>query len=1059
MLKKISSLLLLIVVSVSSITYFVKGNTPFKAKHEQLIDNHPFQKYLKLSKTERKLNNLPPNKYYQQERILEMDPLTGKTYPDRLLALQEELNSRSTYNRGVPGQDAANAWVERGPNNVPGRTRAMMYDPNDSNHKRVFAGGVTGGLWVIDDIENPNSVWQRVDIPENLVVSSITADVNNSNVFYVGTGEPYVGGEGTGNGVWKSTDGGITWNHIFGGSSGATSLIYNADLTINSPASISGDYVAVKAAFGPSLTATGVSGDLVLADDAGSTLACNNFGPTATNKIALIDRGDCFFVDKVKNAQLAGAVGVIVIQSLPDFPFTMGGDDSTITIPSVMISKSDGELLKDQITQGVTINATIKSRDTGGLPSGIRLVPGKFIVNDIVTRNNNNVTEIYAAITETYHTSIAYVVGGEFGIYKSTDDGNSWIKLDLPLTTDGNPHPINDLYIAPDNTIYAGSINSYSYRDSDDNFDGGGKVFKSTDGVTFTEKYAIPDGNRVEIAGSATNSNKIYILCYTTDSQVKIYKSNFGFQFPPNSLPVPNDPSSNPQNDFTNGQGWYDLGIAVDPTNDNIVYLAGISTFKSTNSGASWVKMSHAYGSHPSSSMHADSHNIVIHPTDPNKGVIGNDGGVYYVSNFSNAQTNPNAMQSRGNGYNTTQFYKGAISQDVNSEKFLGGAQDNGTNFINNAQPGINSSSEVGGADGMFCFIDKDGQYMISSIYQNAYFKLDINGNFLSTIVNNQNEGSFVNVAELDDNLDILFSNASNFDTQNSSWNINISRFDLNSGNARTDFTDPMITRPPTAMRVSPYTTNSSTLFIGTDSGSIYKVTNADTNPVWTDLTPEAYVASFSGSISSINFGANEDEIIVTFHNYGVVNVYFTEDGGQTWQNKEGNLPDLPVKDVLMNPLNNEEVILATDLGVWRTTNFKSSNPNWHRSQNGMQNVKVTSFDLRTSDNTVLASTYGRGFFTGQFNADVNAVEQNLVNNDLINIFPTVSSGDFNIKSNKNIGQVDLSIFNVRGQLVNKHKLDLGIGLSDFSLNLKSGVYFVKINNDKTNYSQMIIIK
>jgi hypothetical protein len=125
-----------------------------------------------------------------------------------------------------------------------------------------------------------------------------------------------------------------------------------------------------------------------------------------------------------------------------------------------------------------------------------------------------------------------------------------------------------------------------------------------------------------------------------------------------------------------------------------------------------------------------------------------------------------------------------------------------------------------------------------------------------------------------------------------------------------------------------------------------------------------------------------------------------------------------------------------------------------------MQNVKVTSFDLRTSDNTVLASTYGRGFFTGQFNADVNAVVQNLVDNNSIYIYPTASSsGDFNIKSNKNIGQVDLSVFNVRGQLVNKHELDLGIGLSDFSLNLKSGVYFVRINNDKTTYSQKIIIK
>ena len=1059
MSKKIlflSTLFIVFLFSFFNLSYKQEFNK--RKFHESLIDNHPFQQDLHLSKSERKLKNLPPNKYYQQESIYEMNPQTGKTYPEKLLALQQQLESQESTNRSVPGQDNANAWEERGPNNVPGRTRAMLYDPNDSSHKRVFAGGVTGGLWVIDDIENANSVWQRVDIPENLVVSSITVDINDSNTFYVGTGEPYVGGEGTGNGVWKSTDGGVTWNHIFGGSSGPTSLIYNANLVVNSPNTIAGNYIAVSAGFGPNLTTTGITGDLILANDAGSTLSCTNFGPSATGKIAVIDRGDCTFVNKVKNAQLAGAIGVIMIQSLPDFPFTMGGTDATITIPSVMISKADGELLKNQIAQG-TVNVSLSSRDTGGLPSGIRLVPGKFIVNDVVTRNNNNVTEIYAAITETYHTTGAYVVGGEFGIYKSVDGGANWVKLDLPLTADGNPHPINDLLITSDNTIWAGSINSYSYRNANDQFDGGGKIFKSTDGINFEEKYALPNGNRVELAASATNPNKIYALIYTTLNTVKMVKTVFGFAFAPNNVTPPNDPDSNPSSDFTNSQGWYDLAITVDPTNDNIVYLGGISTFKSVNGGTSWTKMSHAYGSGPSSNIHADVHNIVIHPTDPNKGLIATDGGVYYVSDFSNAPSNSNAMHSRGNGYNTTQFYKGAIGQGVNNEKFLAGAQDNGSNFINNAQPGINSSFKVGGGDGMFCFIDKDGGYMITSVYQNAYYRYDLNGNFTGTIVNNQNEGSFVNIAELDDNKDVLFSNASVFNTQTNTWSINISRFNnVGITSTRTDFTDPMITRPPSAMKVSPYTTNSSTLFIGTDSGSLYKVTNADTNPVWTDLTPEAYVTSFNGSISSINFGANENEIMVTFHNYGVINVYFSEDGGQTWQNKEGDLPDLPVKDILMNPLLNDEVIIATDLGVWKTSNFKDASPHWTRSHNGMQNVKVTSFDLRTADNTVLASTYGRGLFTGQFSAVASTVEDSIQNNPL-ELYPTISEGNFKLESKNNLGNLDLNVYNINGKLVSKVPVNIESGITEFHLNLTTGIYFVKIKNPEFTFNKKIIIK
>jgi hypothetical protein len=68
-----------------------------------------------------------------------------------------------------------------------------------------------------------------------------------------------------------------------------------------------------------------------------------------------------------------------------------------------------------------------------------------------------------------------------------------------------------------------------------------------------------------------------------------------------------------------------------------------------------------------------------------------------------------------------------------------------------------------------------------------------------------------------------------------------------------------------------------------------------------------------------------------------------------------------------MNPLNNDEVIVGSELGVWNTTNFKDASPVWNQSYNGMSNVVVTSFSLRTVDNTILASTYGRGFYTGQF--------------------------------------------------------------------------------------------
>ena len=75
-------------------------------------------------------------------------------------------------------------------------------------------------------------------------------------------------------------------------------------------------------------------------------------------------------------------------------------------------------------------------------------------------------------------------------------------------------------------------------------------------------------------------------------------------------------------------------------------------------------------------------------------------------------------------------------------------------------------------------------------------------------------------------------------------------------------------------------------------------------------------------SVSDISFGSSEDEILVTFHNYNTNNVWYTNDGGDSWENKEGDLPDIPVKAVLMNPFHKNEVFLGTGLGVWRTENF-----------------------------------------------------------------------------------------------------------------------------------------
>ncbi len=103
-------------------------------------------------------------------------------------------------------------------------------------------------------------------------------------------------------------------------------------------------------------------------------------GNDVSDKIVLIDRGNCSFIEKVLGAQEGGAAGVIVINNTDGPPQAMGGADApgnAVRIPAVMVSKADGTLLKNQILNGATIigslkrNAPAPPKRDGDLDNGV----------------------------------------------------------------------------------------------------------------------------------------------------------------------------------------------------------------------------------------------------------------------------------------------------------------------------------------------------------------------------------------------------------------------------------------------------------------------------------------------------------------------------------------------------------------------------------------------------------------------------------------------------------------------------------------------------------------
>ena len=96
--------------------------------------------------------------------------------------------------------------------------------------------------------------------------------------------------------------------------------------------------------------------------------------------------------------------------------------------------------------------------------------------------------------------------------------------------------------------------------------------------------------------------------------------------------------------------------------------------------------------------------------------------------------------------------------------------------------------------------------------------------------------------------------------------------------------------------------------------------------------------------------------------------MYYSSNGGQTWAEKEANLPDMPIRWSIIHPNSNDQVLLATEIGVWYTTNLTDQECIWYPSSNGLANVRVDMLSMRESDNMVLAASHGRGLFYGEYN-------------------------------------------------------------------------------------------
>ncbi len=533
------------------------------------------------------------------------------------------------------------------------------------------------------------------------------------------------------------------------------------------------------------------------------------------------------------------------------------------------------------------------------------------------------------------------------GLVRSNNGGSTWTNI----TPSGSPSNISDLEINAAGRLhvccgYFSSTGAYRFTDNPSTITSGSWTAPTT---PFT--YPTGSASRVEIA---CFGNTLYAAVSNAGSINNVHKSvDGGDTWSANLFPAARVTDLN--GGTTGGQGWYCIGLEIDPSNTSNVIIGGLNCLKSTDGGLNWSVISAWVGT-SGQYIHADVQNIKW-VDNGNKLIVASDGGIFYSSDKGTT------WRDRNEGLRIKQFYSCAI-HPTTTDYFLAGAQDNGTHQL--TSPGLSSSTEVTGGDGAFVAIDQDQpQYQFGAYVYNRY-RRSTNGGVSWTEFDFGTSGSFINPWDYDNannNIYAAYSPGSylfwdNAPSTATSTSVTVAALGATSSAANT----------VSAVSVSPYTAHQ--VYLGTRSGRIVKVANANTaSPTVTDFTAAIGV---SGNVSCINTGTSDNNLIACFSNYGISrSILASSDGGTTWTNIDNStLPDMPVWWVMFLPGDNTKAYAATETGVWETSLVNGTSTVWTANPS-FPNTRATQLKFRASDRTLVASTHGRGLFTATIPGDV----------------------------------------------------------------------------------------
>lgn len=664
-------------------------------------------------------------------------------------------------------------------------------------------------------------------------------------------------------------------------------------------------------------------------------------------------------------------------------------------IRSILVRPSDA----NTILVGAVAGGVWKSTDGGSSWTAEMDNDNPIAINCMA----NNGDTVYAGTGEGWGNLDA-VYGG--GVYKSTDFGSTWTLLSS--TVGGsvwNFRNIMKISIDPSNNIYAATF-AYNYKDNVGGHytngglyksgDGGATwnkisnssitnyynpcdviavssttilfattgngIFKTTDGGStwnqITSSLPLSNFNRIAFAQNPDTANTVYAAIQSTDNTSGgdaglkgIYKSTdagstwFALTKPPTIL-------STDTLSYLGTQGWYGNVIAVDPNNTADIYVGGVDMMKSSDWGNSWSQLTYWDSFYGTPVIHADHHAITFVPGSSGVVYAGDDGGIQKSADSGSTWTSLN------NGLAITQFYGGAVYPSGTT--YYGGAQDNGHLLYNGS--GINWTEVVGG-DGGYAAIDQTNSNVAYEEYTNLQMSKTTDGgatwNTCTTSLSDAGSDStalFIAPFDIDPEVDsvLIAGGQSVWLSTNSANKWSASSGVLSSGQ--------LVSAVTVVNSSSPFLG-----FAGTTGGKVFKCTSVTgSGDSWTDITPSgnnhAYVRRIVVDLNNKQHvyvcysGYNNDGLTPTRH------IYYSTDQGTSWTDVSGDLPDVPVHSLVIDPNSSSTLYIGTEIGVYQSTN---GGTNWVNTSTGMPSyVPVDELVRQTGSNNLFAFTHGRSAFS-----------------------------------------------------------------------------------------------